>query len=66
MQKAVLNFRNRKIGKIHHTFIVSLPPDVIRSWKIGKGDLVSISLQKDGSLKLKPVESREKHMEDSK
>lgn len=65
MERIVLNFGNRKIVKIHHTFTVSLPPDVIRSWKIGKGDFISVSLQEDGSLKLKPVKSEEKHTEDS-
>ncbi len=47
------------------TYIVSLPKDWIKTYKLGKGSEVDIEVLPDGSLVLKPVRGQSKRLEDT-
>lgn len=45
---------NRAARYVHGTFMVSLPRQLTKKWRLGRGSTLLLSLLNDGSLLVKP------------
>jgi antitoxin component of MazEF toxin-antitoxin module len=58
----ITKFEPRKIRAMNYTHMVSIPKVWLRSNDLDTGDQVSLEMQEDGSLIIRPL--REDHAED--
>jgi hypothetical protein len=49
------NFGNRRIQKVRYSYLIPLPPEWIKSMRIGHGNSVEIEMNDDKSLRITPV-----------